>query len=294
MARSCPRLNIRVRQIDFGAWRAPGFSRNTRGVGAGVALSVAVPVMSSTPKCQIPRLRTAAERERHDVIDLQPIARAATPAAVAGDIAAATLVAAPHLPPHGSGDVPGPGARPRAEAAQRRQVPLQSRRTLRRRPRTMPGAVRKPRRRRAREPVSAAHRCSRRAAFAGFDMRFRRAGCTARNTARPLAPAIAASVPVPLRRRSGMPAAVRCRRGKRATGLGLRGPLRRRIGAVNNFALRHGLRAAALGLRIPLRRRNRPTAAIPRRRMRRTTECGLPMALLLRSGGPSAVRCRRG
>ena len=58
--------------------------------------------MSSTPKGQVPRLRTAAERERHDVVDLQPIAGAAAPPAVPVDIAATTLVAPPHLPLHGA------------------------------------------------------------------------------------------------------------------------------------------------------------------------------------------------
>ena len=82
--------------IDRGAGSTQGFSWHARGVG--VALSVSVPVMSSTPKGQVPRLRTAAERERHDVVYLQPIAGAAAPPAVPVDIAATTLVAPPHLP----------------------------------------------------------------------------------------------------------------------------------------------------------------------------------------------------
>ena len=91
---------------DRGARIEQGFRRHARGVG--LALSVAVPVMSSTPNSEVPRLRTAAERERDDVVDLQPIAGAAAPAAVRVDIAATALVAPPHLPPHGSGDVPRP------------------------------------------------------------------------------------------------------------------------------------------------------------------------------------------
>ena len=133
-----------------------------------MALSVSVPVMSSTPKGQVPRLRTAAERERDDVVYLQPIAGAAAPPAVPVDIAATTLVAPPHLPPHGSGDVPGPGARRRAEAAQRGEVPLQRWRMLHRPHRAVPGCVRKPLRRRSRKPAAAPRRCPRRVASAGF------------------------------------------------------------------------------------------------------------------------------
>ena len=57
---------------DPGARSAPGFSRHTRTVGR--ALSVAKLVMSFTTEPEVPRLRTAAERERHDVVDLQPSA----------------------------------------------------------------------------------------------------------------------------------------------------------------------------------------------------------------------------
>ena len=124
-------------------------------VGMGV-LSVAQPVVRFTMQSEVGQFGTAAERERHDVVDLQPIAGAATPAAVPVDIAATTLVAPPHLPPHGRWDVPRPGARPRAEAAQRGEVPLQSRRMHRRAHRANLGAVPKPIRCRSRKSVAAA------------------------------------------------------------------------------------------------------------------------------------------
>ena len=74
--------------------------------GVAVALSMAQPVVRFTTEPEICRFRAAAERERHDVVDLQPIAGAAAPPAVAVDIAATTLVAAPHLSAHGRRDVP--------------------------------------------------------------------------------------------------------------------------------------------------------------------------------------------
>ena len=191
--------------IDRGVRSAQGFRRYTREVG--LALRVSVPVMSSTPEGQVPRLRTAAERERHDVVDLQPIAGAAAPAAVRVDIAATTLVAPPHFPPHGSGDVPGPGARHRAEAAQRGEVPLQRWRVLHRPHRAVPGCVRQPLRRRSRKPAAAPHWCPRRVASAGFELQSGRASCTVHDTVRPRGPAIAVGAPLPLRQRSSPTAA---------------------------------------------------------------------------------------
>ena len=58
--------------IDRAARSAPGVSRYARTVGR--ALSVAKLVMSFTTEPEVSRLRTAAERERHDVVDLQPSA----------------------------------------------------------------------------------------------------------------------------------------------------------------------------------------------------------------------------
>ena len=88
---------------DRSAW---GVGRYTFGVN--MALSMAQPVVRFTMEPEIRRLRAAAERERHDVVDLQPIAGAAAPPAAAVDISATTLVAPPHLAPHGRRDVPCP------------------------------------------------------------------------------------------------------------------------------------------------------------------------------------------
>ena len=265
----------RLPGIDRGFQSAPGSSAHTRTVSR--ALSVAQPVMSFTTKPQIPRLRTAAERERDDVVDLQSIAGAATLAAVRVDIAATPQVAPPHLPPHGSGDVPGPGARPRAEAAQRREVPLQCRRTLHRPHRTKPGRVRNPLRRRSRQQASVPHRHPRRVASTGLDPRSVRAICTVQDTAG--ARAIAAA---PHDRPQGV------------TSFGLGRPLRRRSGEPAAVRYRYGCRADAFDLRMPLRRRSRPPSAVPGARHRRGIGFDFGLALRQRSSVPAAGRCRRG
>ena len=247
--------------IDRGARSAQGFSRRARGVG--VALSVAVPVVRTAMQPQVPRLRTAAERERHDVVDLQPIARAAAPPAVRVDIAATTLVAPPHLPPHSYRDIPGPRARQRAEATQRGKVPLQRRRTLRRPRRAVPGAVRKPLRRQSREPAAAPHWCPRRVAFAAFELRSGRASCTAQDTAHPRLPAIAVGSPLPLRQRSSPTAVATHRPRSPACVLRLAMASRRRSAGATKalcFAGTH-----ALILRDSLRRRNGAADNIPHR-----------------------------
>ena len=64
-------------------------------------------VVRFTAEPEIRRLRAAAERERDDVVNLQPVAGAAAPAAVPVDEAATALIATPHLPPRGSRNVTG-------------------------------------------------------------------------------------------------------------------------------------------------------------------------------------------
>ena len=110
---------------------------------------------------------------------LQPIGVAVAPAAARVDITATTLVAPPHVPPHAIGMYRDPELS-HAEAAQRGEVPLQRRRVLHPPHHAVPGGVRKPLRRRSRQPAGTPHRCPRRVAFAGFEMRFRRAHYTAR------------------------------------------------------------------------------------------------------------------
>ena len=231
----------------------------------GHGADVAQPVVRSTMQSRIVRLRTAAERERHDMVDLQPIPGTAAPPAVPVDTAATTPVAAPHLPPHGCRDVPGPGAPQRAEAAQLRKVPLHGRRTPHRPHRANPGGVLKPLRRRTREPVAAPHRSPRHAAFAGFEMQPRRVGCAPEDTAHPRAPAIAVGSSLPLRQRSSPTAAATHRLRWPARVLRLATASRHRIGGATK-ALRF------LDVRILL----------------------LPDSVRLRSGTSAALRGRRG
>ena len=91
-------------EFDRGDRSAPGFSRHPRTVG--VALSVAQPVVNTAAEADVRQLGSAAKRERHDMVNLQPVAGAAAASAVAVDIAATALVAAPHFPSHAYRDVP--------------------------------------------------------------------------------------------------------------------------------------------------------------------------------------------
>ena len=180
---------------------APRFRRDTLGV------SMAQPVVRSAMQPEVEHLGSAAERERHDVVDLQPIAGTAAPPAVVVDIAATTLVAPPHLPLHRYRNVPRAGARQLVAAAQRGEVPLQSRRTLRRPHHTMPGGVHQPLGRRSRAPAAASHRRPRRIAPVGFEPRSGGARRTVQDTSYPRVAAIAVRPPVPLRLRSSPTAA---------------------------------------------------------------------------------------
>ena len=64
-------------------------------------------VVSSAIHTEISRLGAAAAREGNDVVELQQEAGPAAPPAVRIDVTAAATVAAPHLAPHGCGNVPG-------------------------------------------------------------------------------------------------------------------------------------------------------------------------------------------
>ena len=58
---------------------------------------VAVTVVSCAAQDQVPRLRTAAHRDRNDVVHLEEEARAAAPPAIPVDEGAAPLIAPPDL-----------------------------------------------------------------------------------------------------------------------------------------------------------------------------------------------------
>lgn len=267
--------------------------------------------MCSAPDSQVPRLGSAAERERDDMIDLQPITGAAAPAAVRIHIAATTLVTPPHRPLHGSRNVPGPApiiadhrycvhlicvvwgilavciaaggsfARHRADAPQRGKVPLQHRRTPRAPQPAIPGGILQPLRHRSRAPVAAWRLRPRRAVPAGIETQFRRARCTAGNTALPLATPITRGAPLPLRQRSSptaatthclrwparvlhlapAPPALRHRRERYVIPRYL-APFDRAAPRAGHAPLhRLGLRTAALSLHVLLRRRSGLTFA---------------------------------
>ena len=249
--------------VDRGNRGAPGFSRHTHRVGMALTLRN----LWCAPQCNLELSGSAPPPSANGTIwsISSRYRETAAPPAVPVDTAATTPVAAPHLPPHGCRDVPGPGAPQRAEAAQLRKVPLHGRRTPHRPHRANPGGVLKPLRRRTREPVAAPHRSPRHAAFAGFEMQPRRVGCAPEDTAHPRAPAIAVGSSLPLRQRSSPTAAATHRLRWPARVLRLATASRHRIGGATK-ALRF------LDVRILL----------------------LPDSVRLRSGTSAALRGRRG
>ena len=132
--------------IDRGARSAPGSSGHTRGLG--VVLSAPVPpARHGTLRFPGSAPPTSARTARCGRSPADSGSRSA--GCCPGRHSCNNPGHA--ATPHGSGDVPGLGAGPRAETTQHGEVPLRRRRVLHRPHRAVPGGVRKPLRRRSRK-----------------------------------------------------------------------------------------------------------------------------------------------